>query len=284
MSPKARQLTIAEHRFFLTLYGLLAVRMIAPSPTLTTDMRTLSQVRPRGRVAVPRILFPGLLFFVVSAPAGCSNWPTNRGGIDVIATLPPDVSAEVLVFELTGNGIAPMTGVQHVSKPQKQFQRLIGSVPVGEDYDLYVSAQSIDGRYICKRSTKVSVRANEVTRVHIPLSCDNANVIDNGGKVTVVVGFICPGSHLVDYMVSPLFAEVGDPITVTATTAKPDAGALAYDWTAPTGSFADPAAAQTTYRCDKPGYVTLNLFVANGVCTENHSIDVDCLGKDAGGD
>jgi hypothetical protein len=240
-------------------------------------MGTLTKGWPPGRVAPLRILF----LVSVLVPAACSGWPTNRGGVDLIATLPNDVAGEVLAYELSGNGIAPMTGVQHVSKPQKQFEKLIGSVPVGEDYDLYVSVQSIDGRFICKRSTKVSVRVNDVTRVHVPLSCDNANVIDNGGKVTVVVGFICPGAHLVDYMVSPLFAAVGEPITVTATIAQPDAGALAYDWSAPSGTFADPSAPQTIYRCDTPGYVTLNLFVANGICTENHSVDVDCLAKDA---
>jgi hypothetical protein len=228
-------------------------------------MGTLIKGRRLGLVTV--------LGALVLAPAACGHSPPARGDIDLIATVPAGVAVEALAFELSGNGIAPRTGGVHVSKPQQQFETLINSVPVDDDYELEVSATSTDGRLTCKGGTKISVRKSSVTRVHLALTCS-----DDGGKVVIAVAVACSGAHLVNYTISPLSAAVGDSIAVTATMIAPDAGALTYDWSAPSGTFADPSSAQTTYQCETTGFVTLNLRVTASACVEEEqSIDVDCL-------
>jgi hypothetical protein len=252
--------------------------MIAPTRPKTTEMGTLTKGRRLRRVAAAGILFAGLV------PAACNRPPSNQGDVDVIATLPDGVAVEVLILELSGNGTAPRAGELHLSKPERQIERLINNVPVGDDYALDVSAKSIDGQFTCEgTATKIGVRKSSFTRVHVALACVN----ESGGDVVINVGVVaCTGVHLVNYTVSPLTASVGDTIAVTATTIKPDSGALTYEWSAPWGKFADPSSADTTYQCEAAGHVTLSLRVAGSSCAENQSIDVDCVApsKDADAD
>jgi hypothetical protein len=225
--------------------------------------------------------FPVLAALALTA---CGHSPSHRGGIEFIATLPPGSPVEMLTFKLTGPGFGGVAGGIHVSKPQEQFEKLINSVPVGDDYDLELSAPTLDGQLTCKASTKVSVRENTITRVHLALSCgpgDGVVLIDVG----VVAPRACTGVSL-EYMVSPLTTPVGGIIFVMASADSSDAGALSYDWTAPSGQFSDPTSARTTYRCAAAGSITLSLRVATSDCAEDQSVSVDCVGslKDAGGD
>jgi hypothetical protein len=238
-------------------------------------MGTLTKGRCFRLVAVAGLLFPAFV------PSACNRPSPNEGDVDVIATLSDDVDVEVLTIALSGNGIAARTGELHLPKSQRQVEKLISHVPEGDDYALDLSAKSVDGQFICQgAATSISVRKSTVTRVHVALAC----VDENGGNVVINVGVVaCTGGHLVNYTVSPLTASVGDTIAVTATTIKPDAGALTYDWSAPSGTFADPSSAQTTYQCETAGHVTINLRVTGSSCAETQSVDVDCVApsKDA---
>jgi hypothetical protein len=243
-------------------------------------MRSLTKRRCPELVAVVGLLALGL------APAGCGHSPPQRGGVDLIVTVPAGVAVEVLTFALTGEGFGGLAGGIAVSAPQQEFEKLINYVPAGDDDELDVSAKSIDARIICKGSTRVSVRQGTITRVHVGLAC---NAVDGNVVVNVTVANAdgtCPGIPQVDYMVSPLTAPVGDAIVVTATTHAADAGALSYDWSAPSGKFANPSSSKTTYRCEAEGFVTLSLRVMASNCVEQQSITVDCLGPamDAGTD
>jgi hypothetical protein len=204
--------------------------------------------------------------------------------VELVATLPNDVGVETLSVALSGNGIVARAGELHLSKSERQIEKLFSHVPVGDDYALDLNAKSVDGQFICQgAATNISVRKSAVTRVHVALACVN----ENGGNVVINVGVVtCLGGHLVNYTVAPLTASVGDTIAVTATTIKPDTGALTYDWSAPSGTFADPSSAETTYQCEAAGHITISLRVTGSICAENQSIDVDCVApsKDAAAD
>jgi hypothetical protein len=210
-------------------------------------------------------------------PAGCGRSPSRSGSVDVVVTTPAEVGVETFVFEVSGNGIAPLTGVAHFSEPQHLFEKLINGVPAGTGYDLVVSAKSVDGQFVCDGSTKVNVHQNAVTRVLVALSCISANV---GGNVVVAVSgnIVCPGAHLADYVVSPLTTSVGDPISVSATASPPDAATPTYAWSAPSGTFDDPSSPQTTYHCGAAGNIMLNVHAVARGCSEDQSIEVTCLG------
>jgi hypothetical protein len=244
--------------------------MIAPTRAETADMGTFIKGRFR-RVAA-------LTVFALGVPmAACGHSPPHRGGIDFIATLPDDVAVELLTYRLTASGFGGLAGGIHVSKPQQEFEKLINGIPVGQDYDLEIAATSLDGQLSCKGSAKVDVRLNTISRVHVPLTCGPGD-----GKLIINVGVVstdsaCKGVQPIDYMVAPLTASVGGVIFVTASMEASDAGAPTYQWSAPSGHFADPSAAHTAYQCEAPGDITLNLLVKIGDCAENQTVDVSCV-------
>jgi hypothetical protein len=231
-----------------------------------------------GKVANGRL---GLVAVAASAlglvPSACNHaGHVDPTGIDLTVTVPADVKVRELTFQLIGQG-KPIAGRWFSPQPQ-QFERLITHVPPGDDYHLAVTAKSIDGKSSCIREMMVSVQKNAITRVHAALACQGGD-----GSILISIGVACTKLQLATYTVSPLAASVGGTITLSATPLV-DAGVLEYLWTAPAGTFEDPEAEQTTYRCEKPGHIRVNLLVvAPDVCQENHDIEIECLGLSDGG-
>jgi hypothetical protein len=88
----------------------------------------------------------------------------------------------------------------------------------------------------------------------------------------------CPG--LFTLLVAPDRVAVGGAVAVTATASAPagtEAGATDLSWTAPSGTFSDPASSLTTFTCTSPGTVTLSLTATRGGCAETLNATVSCL-------
>jgi hypothetical protein len=205
--------------------------------------------------------------------AACNHAPhSNRSGIDLTVTVPADVKVKELSYAVIGNGIKPLVGQWHTAQPQQQFEKLITNIPPGADYVVQVVAKSIDGKKTCTHQTKASVRKDAITRVHVALTC-----MGGDGSIVISVGVGCTEVQLATFTASPLAASVGGTIALMATALEFDAGMLDYEWTATAGSFADPTAPQTTYRCETAGHIKLNLLVVSDICQENHDIEIDCL-------
>ena len=76
---------------------------------------------------------------------------------------------------------------------------------------------------------------------------------------------------------SPSMTALGRSVAVDATADDPDGDALTYLWSAPTGTFATPAAASTTYTCAKPGDVMLTVTVSDRRCDGQAALPFTCL-------
>lgn len=86
----------------------------------------------------------------------------------------------------------------------------------------------------------------------------------------------CP--VLTQVVVSPMKASVGDDIDVSAAATDDDGGALTYLWTGTGGSFADPAAQNTTYTCQVAGNQSITVTVSDAeACTATWSTRVTCV-------
>jgi hypothetical protein len=213
---------------------------------------------------------------------GCGHPPpANPGNVDVIATVPVDVQVDALDFRILGPNSTLVAGHIHTPRPQEEFEQLVRQVPAGPDETIDITAKALDGQHTCMGSAHLEVRKGVTTRVHVPLECHGPG----DGVVHISVGVACPQTqHLVSYMISPLSASVGGTVDVVAMEEDADAGALRYTWTATTGTFADPAAASTTYRCDSPGPVSMTLIVSAAECEETHTItEVTCSANGDGG-
>jgi peptidoglycan-associated lipoprotein len=77
----------------------------------------------------------------------------------------------------------------------------------------------------------------------------------------------------------PCVVEVGRTSTVTADANDPDGDVLAYKWSAPTGSFANPAERQTIFTCPAtPGSVPVTVTVNDGKGgTASDTITIQCV-------
>ncbi len=77
----------------------------------------------------------------------------------------------------------------------------------------------------------------------------------------------------------PCVVEVGRTSTVTADASDPDGDVLAYKWSAPTGTFANPAERQTIFTCPTtPGSVPVTVTVNDGKGgTASDTITIQCV-------
>jgi hypothetical protein len=89
-----------------------------------------------------------------------------------------------------------------------------------------------------------------------------------------IMGTICP-------TVNPLGVgpENGGTVELTATINgdADDSGAIVPIWSAPSGSFSDPNALDTTFTCASAGDVTVTLTGTVPGCTQEASATVYCL-------
>jgi hypothetical protein len=73
-------------------------------------------------------------------------------------------------------------------------------------------------------------------------------------------------------------APVGAEIEVSAVASDEDGGPLTYRWTGTGGSFADPAAQNTTYTCEAAGKQSITVTVSDAeACTTTWTAQVACL-------
>jgi outer membrane protein OmpA-like peptidoglycan-associated protein len=77
----------------------------------------------------------------------------------------------------------------------------------------------------------------------------------------------------------PCVVEVGRTSTVTADASDPDGDALAYKWSAPSGTFANPAERQTIFTCPQtPGSIPVTVSVSDGKGgTASDTITIQCV-------
>jgi outer membrane protein OmpA-like peptidoglycan-associated protein len=77
----------------------------------------------------------------------------------------------------------------------------------------------------------------------------------------------------------PCTVQVGQATTVTADANDPDGDTLSYKWSAPTGTFANPADRQTRFTCPgQPGAVPVTVTVSDGKGgTANDTVTIQCV-------
>ena len=76
---------------------------------------------------------------------------------------------------------------------------------------------------------------------------------------------------------SPSMTTLDRTVAVDATADDPDGDPLTYLWSAPSGMFATPTAASTSYRCAKAGDVMLTVTVSDRRCDGQAAVPFTCL-------
>ncbi|HVZ71349.1 MAG TPA: hypothetical protein VHJ20_03155 [Polyangia bacterium] len=208
------------------------------------------------------------------AAAGCGTH-AHVGNVLLTATVDPQAPLQYVAYQITGVGLAEVTGGIGTPEPAPAFTRLVSHVPAGLDYAVHVNATSVDGQSSCEGSATFDVKANQTTLVGVHLSCMHIG----DGQVSITIGLVCPGYTVSSWTISPLTASVGGTINVAAgtTNTDPHGPPSAFSWNASAGSFADPKAAQTTYTCTKPGAATIAVTATSGPCVDTQMATVTCV-------
>ena len=207
---------------------------------------------------------------------GCGGASQTVGDIIMTVTVPEGAQVQSAQYTIDDKTHVPMQGIVGAPEPEPQFVDLIPHVPVGDQYVATVQAESTDGQMVCSGSAPIEVMNGVTTRVQIALKC--------GGHVLVAIGVSCLDTPLVDFLVSPIVAPVGTFVVGRADDARPDGGALAYTWSALSGTFSDPGGSRTDFTCTQVGPVKISLTVQDDeLCEQSYSSTVTCLAPVDGG-
>jgi hypothetical protein len=214
----------------------------------------------------------------VAGAGGCGGASISGfGDVMLSVTVPGDVLVRAADYTVDDDGRVLLSGTIESPTAVHDLAKLITHVPAG-DYVVRMRADSTDQRSTCEGMASIKVMKGATARIHVDAACRGA------GHVVVGFGVDCLATALVDLLVSPLTAPVGESVLADAVSARDGGGALSYAWSAPSGTFSDPMAGRTSFTCAQPGEVQLTVEAANTqACSQKTSAVVTCVPAPDGG-
>ena len=218
--------------------------------TFRTRRRLVSSRRARTRGFAVGLAMSVALCAACST-SGSQNAPAT-GMVSAALTLPDGASIDALEYEITGNGVTPITGTINVANSTTaNFQ--LGGIAAGTGYTLSISATTSDAQS-CAGSGPFDIVANQTTSVVVQVQC---GVGLNSGGVSVD-GSVATCSIVSGLSANPTEVVVGGTIALAGSTSPRSA----VSWSAAAGTFGDPSASSTAYTCTDAGQQTITLAVS----------------------
>ena len=187
----------------------------------------------------------------------------------------PDAEINEVRWAITGNGMASMMGTIDVSDPNATPSVEVFGLAPG-NYTIELEATSEDGESSCGGSAMFDATAGVTTEVAVLLRCSTGERF-GGVRVNGTVK-IC--AELTEVVVAPLQTSIGNEISVGSQAKGEEGDTIEYAWTADSGTFADPSAAATFYRCEEAGNHELTISVTSDQfehCVDSWSVDITCV-------
>ena len=184
------------------------------------------------------------------------------GQVGFKLTLPGGETVNTVNYMITGpNGFSLSHSVSVQSSTTISF--VVGGIPAGNNYSVTLSGASVDGTVTCGGSATFSVVARTTTTVTDTLQC-NATVAEAGAISVTAPTYACASIFQGFVSASPTETALGGTVALAAAAAAPNASALTYAWSAPSGTFSAPNSASTNFTCTTQGQVTLTVTVGDG--------------------
>jgi hypothetical protein len=197
---------------------------------------------------------------VTLSPPGAEGSDTGSVGFQL--TLPSGQQIAVLSWAVSGpNGLSTVVQSGTITAQSAGVTFLVGNLAPAPGYRVTLSGTSSDGSVTCTGSASFAITPRTTTDAVVELACSTAT---QGSQVTLVNGtnFDCAAWNNVS--ASPTETTVGNQVMLTATAAGPVPANLTYSWSAPSGSFGNSSAANTTFSCTAVGAVNVTLVVGDG--------------------
>ena len=187
-----------------------------------------------------------------------------------------DLVINEVLWTITGNGMEPMMGTIDTSDPNSTASVEVFGIPPGEDYLIELEATSEDGETTCRGQAFFDVTVGVATEVGVLLRCSMGQRF---GAVRADGWFnVC--AELTKAVVAPLETSIGNSIIVSSQAEDHDEDPIEYRWSASTGAFANPNAANTFYTCETLGTHELTISVSDDnfdYCIDSWTVEVTCV-------
>jgi hypothetical protein len=183
-------------------------------------------------------------------------------------------------YEITGNGIIPITGFIDTSAPGSTASVEAFGIPPGKDYLVTMTATSDDG-LMCGGAASFNVDAGVSTEVDLILHCTGSEQF-GGVRVNGELN-VC--AELEKVVVAPLQVASGYALSVEAEASDAEGDEIKYRWTATGGSFDNANAPQTVFLCGDADQEEITVEVSDDkfdYCIDGWTIDVTCVDDDEG--
>ncbi|MGA7118719.1 MAG: hypothetical protein WBY94_01410 [Polyangiaceae bacterium] len=197
------------------------------------------------------------------APGPQTGSQDALGSLGVALAIPGGEMISTLNWVITGpNGASTvvLSGSETVQNSDA-ISLIIGGVPSGSGYTITLTGTTTDGLSMCSGSAGFAVTARTTTNATVAVQCSVPSA-DAGSLQVGAQVYTC--GTLNSISASPSDTNVGNPLSLTSSATAPNGGTLTYAWSAPSGTFSAPTAANTNYTCAAPGAVTVILTVGDG--------------------
>jgi hypothetical protein len=197
---------------------------------------------------------------VTLSPPGSAESDTGSVGFQL--SLPSGQLIPVLSWSVSGpNGAATVVHSGTITTQSQGVTFLVGNLAVASGYTISLAGTANDGSVMCVGSASFAIRNRQTTAVVVDLACSSST---EGAHVTLVSGttFNCAAWNNVS--ASPTETSVGGSVMLSATAAGPVTNALTYNWSAPSGTFGNRTASNTSFTCTSVGAVNVTLVVGDG--------------------
>lgn len=206
------------------------------------------------------------------APVAPSTSDDGVGSVNLDLTLQGGEQLNSLSYTVTGpNNSSSVIEMGNVDVHNSQVVSFVlGGIPAASGYKIALSSTSASGGTTCSGSATFAIAARASTNVSVLMMCSSAPA-DAGAANVTAVSYNCGTAN--SAVASPSETVVGTSVQVSASGAGPNASALTYQWSAPSGTFDASNAATTHFTCTTSGVVTLTVVVGDGPVPDGGACD-----------
>jgi hypothetical protein len=185
------------------------------------------------------------------------------GAVGMTLTIPGGEMVSSIGWVITGPTGASTVVQQGTVNVQSSasINFLVSGIPSGSGYTVSLSGTTTDGAFACAGSATFAVTARTTTNVTASVFCavraQDAGSVNVGGQL-----YACATVNGISAM--PSETTVGGSVALSATASAPNGGTITYAWSAPSGTFSAPTAANTGFTCTASGAVTVTVTVGDG--------------------
>ena len=217
-----------------------------------------------------------LALLVASCGGSASNeMPGEPGHLMLIVKASTVLPIKEVSYEIKGRRKLQIKGRIPIDDLTRTISANVRRLPSGNGYELTLSAASTDGDLTCTGKAGFQITPKQTTALAAMLECRSLSGAVAGGTPR---GY-CP--LIKSTTLAPTQTSVGGSVMV-AVRAEPGeaaagAGAMTYAWSGKGGTFQDPAAGSTTFKCEMPGDHVLFIRVASGMCADRDAVTARCV-------